>query len=590
MEKSIRQSLMSISVLTGLLMTGCVDDAYDLEDINTDIEVKVNNLVVPINLDAITLSNAFDLDPESVIKEINGEYAVVVDGDFESSSVTIDPVTINPGSVDPISCSILKYEGSDVDLPIAPQTISYSVDEVNTSFSFSSYNVDKCIRSLKNAKVDWTIDLKVDISDNNGLFNSLSFQKMVLAVPAGLHISNYPYSDGKVNVGDVNMNIGRETTLQLKVDEIDFTKFDTQSFKFTAAPGDNNDGSISFSGAIGVVSGFVVGGANSTTSSMPQSVDLVIEPVMNVINVASVSGVIAYDLSGFDVADVELTDLPDMLHQEGTDISLANPQLYLSLNNPVANYGLKAASGLTLTSMKGIDAVNTCSLDPGKEIELGTQQGISGPYRYCLAPTDPKSYYQGYEGADFVGYKSLSQLLSGKGLPDYISVTFDNPRVLPGEVTDFALNTTIDNVRGNYTLFAPLELSVGSQIVYEGDETGWDDETVRNITITSLKVNAVVKNSLPADIVLSGIPLGVDGKPCVDPKTGKEVVLEGLTVAAGAEAAVELHSTGTVVGLDGIRYTAKCAVTEAGKVLKPAETIELKNIRVTVDGSYRDTL
>lgn len=590
MEKGINLRFLSISVLSGLMMAGCVDDAYDLDDINTDIEVKVKDLVVPVNLDAITLSNVFDLDPESVIKEINGEYAVVVDGNFKSDKVKVNPVSINPGSINPIKCTIVESKGLDVDLPVAAQTVSYTVEDVNTAFSFSSNGVDKCVRSLKNAKVNWTIDVKINISDNNGLFTDLSFQKMILTVPAGLHISNYPCSDGKVEVGNVTMNIGDVTSVYLSVDEIDFEKFDASSFRFVPAPGDDNNGEISFNGTIGVASGYVVGGTNSTTTTIPQSVELTINPVMSAIDVAKVSGEIAYHLTGFAVEDVELTDLPDMLHQSGTNISLANPQLYLSLNNPVANYDLEAASGLTLTAMKGTQAVNVCSLDAGSEIVLTTQNGIVGPYNYCLSPTDPKTYYSGYEDSKFVGYKSLSNLLSGNGLPDYISVTFDNPRVLPDEVDDFTLNTTIERVEGNYTLYAPLELTVGSEIVYEDDETGWNDETVEKITITSLTVHATVKNSLPADIIVSGTPLEVDGKPCKDPNTGKEVKLEGLTVAAGTEAPVELHSTGTIVGLDGIRYTAKCAVKEAGKVLKPTETIELTNIRVTVDGSYRDTL
>jgi len=581
---------ITATALMAVLVTGCVDDAYDLENINTDVEVKVNDLVVPVNLDAITLSNAFDLDPESVVKEINGEYAVVVDGDFVSEPLIVDPVEIHPGEIEPIQCVIYKYEGADVNLPVAAQTISYQITEATTDFSFNSNAVDKTIRELKKIKGTWNIDIKLNLTDNNGLFSELSFQQLVLELPAGLHVSNYPCDGGRVTVGDVKMNIGRDTYVALVIDEIDFTKFDNATYEFTPATGDANNGVIRFDGRVGVSSGYVVGGTNSTSTGIPQYVELLVAPEMNSINVKSVTGKIAYSITGFNVADVELSDLPDMLHQEGTDVSLANPQLYLSINNPVANYGLEAASGLTLTAVKDNTTVNTCSLDPQSEIKLESDKGIDGPYNFCLAPDDPKNYYEGYAGSQFVGYKSLSGLLSGNGLPDYVHVTFDNPRVLPDEVTDFMLNTTINSVKGNYTLYAPLELTVGSHIVYEEDETGWDDETIRKITITSLKVEATVTNSLPVDIVVSGIPLDVNGQPCVDPKTKQPVKLEGLEVAAGATASIELHSTGTIVGIDGIRYTATCEVKKAGQVLRPAETIDIRNIRVTVGGTYLDTL
>lgn len=590
MKKSIKLMAVTATTLAAATLTGCVDDAYDLENINTDVEVKVNDLVVPINLDAITLSNAFDLDPESVVKEINGEYAVVVDGKFKSDPITVNPVEIVPGSVNPIRCTIFEYKGTDIDLPVGAQSISYLITEATTDFSFSSNAVDRTIQGLKKIKGTWNIDVKLNLSDNNGLFSTLSFHQLKLQLPEGMHVSNYPCAKGLVSVGDIAMNIGRETVVTLTIDEIDFTSFDSNTWSFTPAVGDKDNGKVSFNGHVGVASGYVLGATNSTSTSIPQNVELQVNPVMNKINVKSVTGTIFYNIDNFNVADVELTDLPDMLRQEGTDVSLANPQLYLSINNPVANYDLEAYSGLTLTSMKDGSPVNVCSLDEGVNIELGYDKGIAGPYNFCLAPVDPKNYYDGFAGAKFVGYKSLSRLLSGSGLPDIVKVNFDKPHVGPGEVNDFMLNTTIDVVEGDYTLFAPLELTVGSQIVYEEEETGWDDETLRKLTISTLKVNATITNTLPVEIVLSGVALDVNGDPCLDPKTKQPVKLEGLTIAAGTTAPVELHSTGTIVGIDGIRYTAKCSATQAGQVLKPESPIELTDIRVTVSGSYIDTL
>ncbi len=591
MSKKLKPLAYTALMLPILSLTSCVDDNYDLDDINTDIEVKVNDLIVPIRLDAIKLSKAFNLDSESVIKEINGEYAVVVDGDFESTSTHISAVTITPGGIDPIRCDIFKYEGSDIDLPVAAQSISYSITEATTPFTFYSSEVDRTIQDIKRVKGNWDIDIKLDLDDNNGLFHYLAFQHLVMQIPSGFMVTNYPCTDGKIEIGSLDMNIAGPTYVKIHVSEIDFTKFDSSTYKFTPASGDNNNGVIEFNGTVGVSSGYVVGATNSTTTNIPQNVELQVDPELNTIHVTSVSGTIAYNLPGFSVADVELSDIPDMLRRPGTNISLTNPQLYACFNNPMAYYDLEAASGLTLSAVKNGAVVNTCSLDAGQELLLSYNKGVAGPYNFCMAPTRPAEFYGSYTDAQFVGYKSLSGLLSGNGLPDRIHVEFDNPRVLPGEVTDFPLDSEIAAVTGSYTLYAPLELSAGSKVVYEEDETGWnDDDTFNKITVNKFTVKAKVYNSLPAAITLTGILLDDEGKQCVDSQTGKPVTLNGFTVAANTTSEVELSVNGTINGLDGILYSASCDVTESNQVLKPDSPIELTDIRVTVSGYYRDTL
>lgn len=591
MPKSLKPLAYSAGILSILTLAGCVDDNYDLSDIDGDIEVKVNDLTVPIRLDAIRLSKVFNLDPESVIKEIDGQYAVVVDGRFESQTMYINPVTITPGDIVPIRCDIFKYEGSDIDLPIAAQSISYTITEATTPFTFYTADVDRTIYSLKRLKGSWDIEIKLDLDDNNGLFNYLAFRNLKLRIPAGFRVDNYPCNNGVVEIGALDMNIASPTYVTLRINEIDFSAFDESTFRFTPATGDHNNGIIDFDGTVGVISGYVIGTTNSTSTLIPQNVELQVDPILNDINVTSVTGTIAYNLPGFTVADVELSDIPDMLRRPGTDISIANPQLYASFNNPMAFYDLEASSGLTLSAVKDGATVNTCSLDPGQEIFLSYNKGIAGPYNFCMSPSVPTTFYGDYSDATPVGYKSLSGLLSGNGLPDRIHVDFVNPRVLPGNVVDFPLDSEIDAVAGSYTLYAPLALSAGSKIVYQEDETGWnDDETFDKITVTTLKVTAKAYNSLPAAITLSGILLDKSGSQMVDAQTGKPVVLNGFTVQAGKTSEIELSVNGTINGLDGIIYTASCDVTEANQVLKPDSPIELTDIRVKVSGYYRDTL
>lgn len=55
--------------LAALLLTGCIDNKYDLDDLDTTTEIKVNNLVLPVNFDVVTLSDIITIDEDSKIKE-----------------------------------------------------------------------------------------------------------------------------------------------------------------------------------------------------------------------------------------------------------------------------------------------------------------------------------------------------------------------------------------------------------------------------------------------------------------------------------------------------------------------------------------
>lgn len=78
MYKSLSRLSLTAVAVASMPLTACIDDNYDISDIDTTAEIKVNNLVVPVNLDEITLSNVFDLDDESVVKEVDGIYATAL--------------------------------------------------------------------------------------------------------------------------------------------------------------------------------------------------------------------------------------------------------------------------------------------------------------------------------------------------------------------------------------------------------------------------------------------------------------------------------------------------------------------------------
>lgn len=594
MYKSFPKLSLTAALLACMPLTACFDDNYDLSDIDTTTEIKVNNLVVPVNLDEITLSNVFDLDDESVVKEIDGSYAVLVDGDFKSDDININAVSLAkpviPASTTTIT--LLSNTGGITLPPVSSteMTLAYEITGFHSAFTYTSANVDKSIRSLSKIAVDWTITVDLTVLNQGNVFNSVAFRNLSLKIPAGLHLSNYDNENGIVKLADINLSAGAMThSVKLHVDAIDFSQLTDAEYSFVTDPNFKQPGTLTINGTIGAAGGYVVAVTNKNLTNLPNQTTLTLAPKGTDITVKSIDGSIRYAINDFNVDPVQLNDLPDLLRQQETNITISNPRLYLSINNPMAGYSLDASSGLTLTACREDGSRKPYSLDAGEVINIKHDKGITGPYTFCLAP-DPSAAgsFEGFSNPSPVRYQGLGNVLSGNGLPNTIEVAFDDPHVGPGEVKGFTVPQTLQKIEGRYSFYAPLNLGVGSKVVYDDVTDGWSDDTMNKIVIEKLKVNASVTNSLPFDIVLTGYPIDANGKQCKDIVTGAPVSLGEVTVKAGETSPFNLESTGIIYGVDGVRYYATGVVSKADVTLRPDATIKLSGIKATVSGFYID--
>lgn len=98
--KSLKSLLLLMAITFSSL--SCVNNDYDLSDVDTTVSMKVDNLAIPLNLDEVTLKSVLDLDDDSQIKEVNGEYAIIEDGNFSSDKVELPSFTIEVPTIAPI--------------------------------------------------------------------------------------------------------------------------------------------------------------------------------------------------------------------------------------------------------------------------------------------------------------------------------------------------------------------------------------------------------------------------------------------------------------------------------------------------------
>jgi len=563
-------------------MTGCIDDNYDLSDIDTNVLVRVDKLVVPLNIDEITLESVLDLDDESKIKNVNGVYAFVDEGEFKSEGVRVEAVNVASPAIKPTVATIHIPSGLPSGSLPAGEEITFDVGGESTGFAASTTNVPSAIVELDKAGCSFALDIIISLKGLDGKVGNVRMRDMVMQLPRGLVIAedngNYDASTGRYVIGD-RVAAGTSLKMHFTVTGIDFGKAGV-NYDYAAHK-------MSFEDRLSLLSAVLVVTSSDIKvplSQLPASFTLETSFRMSDIHIDSFTGKVKYDIDGFNISDVTLNDLPDILTQEGTDLRIANPQIYLNVTNPLNEYSLKAETGLAITSYKENSKVGTYALDaPG----IFVVDGIPGQkeYNYYLSPSTVSTLYPGYGNALHVGYSSLSDVLSGNGLPTRLAIDFIDPRIPVQNVNNFRLGVNLGDVAGHYTFYAPLAFKAGSTVVYHDVADGWSSEDLDAMTVETLEVTMNVSTNIPVSVDFTGYPVDVNGRQLGN------VTIEGAKIEANAQdQPVTIRITGSITGLDGISFTARATATSDENALSPDMYLTLKNLRPCVSGYYEKEL
>lgn len=588
----ISRLTIAATAIGALALAGCVDDDYDLSEIDGTAEFAIKDLVLPLNLDDITLSDVLDLEEGSRIDTLGGEYVLREEGAFSSEDIVIDKIHVDAPVVAPSVQNIDLDESfkqmipqtlSDVDVPPGIDEIWYNIGHSNAShFDYHVGDVSDHITSIDAVDVDLEMTIKMKVTGLEDYINGFEFHEMVFQFPKGLELKyrtdKYVY-DSETGVfrfkdgykADVTGN-----TYELKVtaSRIDFHKANAHLNAETHQ--------LDFADDVAITSGRVHltledFKAGHSFTDMPHECVFEIGFDFSDLTINKFSGGVRYAIDGIGIDPIELNDIPDFLNQGETNIVLNNPQLYLTVNNPVATYGLAPHAGLTVTQVRNGNDGNSYSIDNGT-FSFGTAQG-NADYSYCLAPAMPTTPQEGYELPEFVPFTGLRDIISGAGLPQALRVTVDKPGI-DGVATDFELGTEL-KVDGKYLFYAPLSLASGSKIVYTDTRDGWSDEDLDHLTLSIIEISATVSTNIPLSVKLSGYPINTAGERI-------DATVEGVDVAANAtDEDIMIRITGSIADLDGITFTAE-AVSDGTKTLSPNQTIVLKNVKVKVSGNYTD--
>lgn len=559
----------ALALPAAVLLTGCMDDKYDLSDIDTTSELKVKDLTIPVNIDNVKLDEIITLSEGSKIKVYDGNYALLEGGDFESSPIEISEVKAKAPRLDDSSVSIVTNTSA---APRGAGSMTLNIKENHAPFSYSVSGVDDAIHSISSVETSpLKLSITVDMTALSAVVSNFIVEDLRIQFPKGMTATpsqgNYDPATGVLTVSRLNLSNGK-VEISITTSKIDLLLNDA---------GIDTNHLFHFNSELSVIGGRVI--INETgfdPSRLPSNLTFRTSYKLTDLEIKSISGTIEYGVKGMDITPIDLSGLPDFLNQDGTDIFLANPQIYLSLNNPLSEYALRYQAGLTITAVRPGQGDASYSLDD----PFFTVGGASASTNLVFSPSTPGTPYPGFEGANHVGYASLSNVLSGERLPTSLRVTVTDPTVPLQNVKNFRLGTVIGAVKGKWQVMAPLALKPASSIVYSRLEDGWNDDDVDAIRITRLEISAKVTTDLPIGATLTGYPVDKYGNKLTDVEI---VPVEIPAHADGKDIVIQVN--GTIEHLDGFFFKV-VARPDSETALSPDQMIRLDNIRARVSGSF----
>lgn len=613
-DKMKKSTLLLVAIMFAL--SSCVDENYNLSNLDTTVGVNVEKLTIPMNVDSLVLDQVLDMEDNSHIKKVvvNGKkiYAFVEEGSFKSGKIEIPGFTTDSPNINPIKAKLNKGQraqnsrrrgiGRNSERPLG----IYPLSNITTSFRAKG-EVDRTIKGIHKINVDAAYNMKIDVSDNALMskVDKISFEGVKAKLPKGLEgnieiiadkavdlSSLYDSSTGILDISAEKMTPELEEklatclttekgTLELKfsIDAIDIDKASGE-IKF-------ENGIFEYIGNIKVEEGDIAIYSDElkeeiTYEELPNTIDYLCTPKLQEIVVEKLSGDIQYDIEGIKIDALKLSGLPNLFAQDETNIELANPQIYLKIINPLANDNIYAEAGLEMVAKRENQKDKSSSLDD-EVLKMDKMENL-----FCL--TSDKNIKKEemaaeYKNAKVIPFIGLSSILSGNGLPDEININVLDPNIPKQKISDFKLDQKIDPIEGTYMFFAPLALKdANSCIVYTDTIDGWHNETIEKLTITEVVVNTNVKSDVPLNLALTFLPVDVNGNVFKNVKTTKMMV-----AATNKMQPIEFGITGEIKGLDGLIIRALLTGSN-GETIAPDQKLTFNDLKITVSGQYVDEL
>lgn len=627
-------------VLPLFLLASCIDDKYDLNDVDLTIGTS-GDLTLPISsTGGIVLKNLMDLEDDGVVQVVNGEYYIIEEGSADIPRIDISSVTIPDPVVGTINTfidrdDILSGQESR-DTRATSNAIAASLADIpNHIYSYTIKERDKAYYTLEDAMsntvpeevmeivsfdfVDNTTleaDVEIAFSEGYTFIEQVHMDHLSLNIPQGLMVAQASYShwaivDGKeVFLNRNAISIDNETGTIVFTDNGQAALIGRGreiSFRLTfsqAVVGTEGvvfaDRKVSINGVSRLNGTFHIEtdefnldelSAEQIQSILingnfheicPEYVELSGNAAFGKdISIRSFSGKVQSAVG--DISPIMLNDLPDFLNEPDVVLDLANPAFFVEVANPLP---AEAKTSIVFSSVY-TDGTPAVVKETGEIVVPANAKSV-----LCLADHfEDIQIPEEYAGMTIVQVPvaGLNELL--KKLPHEIRVDVAD---ITMDIQALPIPCQYD-VSVAYSIFTPLEFGDEFKLVYQGTEEGLSEDLkdVNKIDTKEIRITANVETDFPLDLLLSVDVLDRANRSL----KGKIVTVDDITIHAhrgqGATSQqpivltikpVQGHTIRELLEtLDKFHYRAEAEAQAEGKLLESAH-IKLNDVKITLVG------
>lgn len=565
------QTLLLTALLLGSV-TSCFDDSYDLKkDIDMTINVGGEHLAFPIgNTEKVTLDKIIEIEEgDDLQTDANGAYHLLKSGEIDDITTEVKTVTVKTTNteIDPIEvANSTDFSGGK----LTTETSNTKSKPIETSAD----DIDEAVKEIYSLETSTPINIILEKGGNMNLTG--------LDATVTIQFSPVMQIEGTDEENKISFQLDEEDLAEGSyVHTVNLTGF---------AFGDGNKGNgkvigedhrIDISEEVTVTVDAIV-----TVSSVQAGDELTLTPTIRIEDmiITEASGIVEPVLDE-STSSMELSNLPEFLENEETQLDITNPIFTFQAYNPL---DIDVEITGTLSGMK-----NGALID-GSEVKIGgenTERIILHPGNNIISLS--RLGNGGPENAQNIKIDNLNDLI--QTIPDEVNVTIQ-PTVICDDYFSIKLGTTY-TVDCNYDIDVPLSFGSGLNIVYEEtiDDLSGDME---DFDIYEAVLTASVDNTIPLALELTNDNVEVlDGagqkiESVTVSVTGDIKAGNGTEQAVNSQLNINLKTTekGVLNRLDAIKLkiTAKSGTTTDVQLYE-SQWLQLKDIKlklpkgVTVD-------
>ena len=607
--------------LASCLLSACVDDKYDVNDMDMTIG-STSDLALPsLSTDSILLKNIMDLGEDDIIKVKDGEFRLVTSGQANMTETEVNEITISKPDIEAVHTNVqLNTNGNPARYRavagVPDETFAYTITEQNKAF----FEVNETSNVISEDLVD--VDavafkegivlkstLNLTFSNGGDFIKKIHLQNLSLSTPRDLSFekaeltytqngqsrtNQVSISDGLVSISgenDVVVDAGKPVYLALTLDMAEVNgngisfvnkKIEINSlFKFNGTFAIKSEEFENLSAAqLQQIQD------NGIASVIPQEVAFdIVSAFSDNISVVRVDAIAQKAVS--EPEPIVLDNMPNFLKDESVKIVLNNPPFIIEWNNPFPAGSLvnpdaaAVKNNLTIESVKGDEVIAR---------KLATLSGIpSGKSILVLADApataEVPARYASYNRINVV-VENLNELLMT--IPDKICINFAPVTIALKDLVPGRYNTQVD-----YCVDTPLEFLGGSKLIYEDVEDVEDDmDDASDFDAKAIEIQANVVTNLPMDLTLSVDALDRNGRSL----KGGVIDVNDVVVGAHKGDISETTTQAVVINItpreghsirellqNMAKFVYRAEFEGEGKLYENA-SIKLTNVKATIKG------